>query len=385
MIGIKIEKLIIYIVEILLSYALLGYYLGKLELPFSLPGSSGIIYIYLIGLLIISACQIRFRPSYGIIILTAFTVFCIPSLLAYAQTSLNIANLLVLLSPVVSYLSGGYIQYVHSKNNQQQLFVIFYSALFIMTAGALIYYFQTPELLIVLRDYTFSIIVLVPFILLSRNSYLKISLFALSFLAIIVSVKRSLIIAFVISIVIYYLISLLKRDSNRKNTRMVTIACVILFIGGSAVFIDKSSDISEQLEARFKSIEDDSGSGRTFIYAAIAANISQSSDLQYLFGHGFNAVATDIYLPAHNDFLEIQYDYGIIALGFWVLFIIHLIRKALILMKRKIFEEAAMLSAVLVLWLIVSMTNCLIINPITTSAFFLFWGLFDNPTLRSAR
>jgi O-antigen ligase len=70
--------------------------------------------------------------------------------------------------------------------------------------------------------------------------------------------------------------------------------------------------------------KEDISNGRELIYNVTWNMIVNSTNAQLIFGHGHNSVRADspLRISAHNDFLEIIYDYGIIALmiymGLWI-------------------------------------------------------------------
>lgn len=68
-----------------------------------------------------------------------------------------------------------------------------------------------------------------------------------------------------------------------------------------------------ELADRFINISEDGGSGRDIMYADVWGMIRSSDFPQLLLGHGYNSVIKDAPLEfsAHNDFLEILYDFGI--------------------------------------------------------------------------
>jgi O-antigen ligase len=67
---------------------------------------------------------------------------------------------------------------------------------------------------------------------------------------------------------------------------------------------------------RFASISEDGGSGRDIVYADVWNMIKSSDYSHIIWGHGYNQVRVDAELgfSAHNDFLEMLYDFGICGL-----------------------------------------------------------------------
>ena len=69
---------------------------------------------------------------------------------------------------------------------------------------------------------------------------------------------------------------------------------------------------------RFEAMNEDEGNGRLDIYSDVFVQYLDSDLFSQLFGHGYNMVSVVLKGPsAHNDFLEVLYDYGII--GFIIL------------------------------------------------------------------
>lgn len=80
---------------------------------------------------------------------------------------------------------------------------------------------------------------------------------------------------------------------------------------------------------------------------------------------------------AHNDILEVLYDFGLLGLLLYLIIIINLCKKALYGIQKKIKNYDAF-AASLVLFLVISMFSNLIIVP---TYFFLlcqFWGIMIN-------
>ena len=167
----------------------------------------------------------------------------------------------------------------------------------------------------------YFLILPVPIILLHCNSQWRIRiLFLASFLAL-MSMKRSMILAIFLFWAIYgfkYLFG--------KGKKSLAIAMSVVFIGvayGTVNVVDKITDSG--LSSRTVDYEKaDITNGREKIYTITWAMIEQSTKAQLILGHGHNAVRRDspLEISAHNEYLEIIYDYGIIALtiylGLWI-------------------------------------------------------------------
>ena len=98
--------------------------------------------------------------------------------------------------------------------------------------------------------------------------------------------------------------------------------------------------------------------------------------INLLLGSGYFAVAMDTHLSAHNDFMEILYDYGFLGLVLFVLFWISLIK------YRKKLPMSSNIYRVYVISLIIYACTCLgsnfIVQQINMLFFALLWGTIDK-------
>lgn len=144
------------------------------------------------------------------------------------------------------------------------------------------------------------------------------------------SMKRGGLLAFGAGMLVYILV----REHVNSKTRfwgwfMAIIAVAVL---GIAFWYLGTHNDNYVLE-RFVNIQEDEGSGRLDVWKQTWSMIINSDLVNFLFGHGYNAVLMDspLYLSAHNDWLEVWYDYGLIgflllvfAIVSWIRFALHL-------------------------------------------------------------
>ncbi|WP_407450189.1 O-antigen ligase family protein [Fibrobacter sp.] len=110
---------------------------------------------------------------------------------------------------------------------------------------------------------------------------------------------------------------LLNKKVNKSNSFSLKKVAQFFFLTTLAFFAyQKLSDyLSENILYGFFSITEDGGNGRLDIYQNILSTLTQSSLPEIIFGHGgYNAVNTEFGISAHNDFLEVLYNYGAIGL-----------------------------------------------------------------------
>lgn len=171
------------------------------------------------------------------------------------------------------------------------------------------------------RDYIFSIIIFIPLLFYIKSPLLKYGLLLSILYVVILSTKRTALIAVCGSTVIYIMTHLheLKRIKFKFVLLIIAVFICLIFIGSNLTSEYTKEAINITFD-RMSNLSDSSNEEREFIYATMFLKIANSSLPSIIFGHGYNAVTKDIFgHPAHNDYLEITYDYGVVAAFFYVL------------------------------------------------------------------
>jgi O-antigen ligase len=220
-------------------------------------------------------------------------------------------------------------------------------------------------------DFSFAFIVFLPLILFYRSPVLKYSFLLLLGYISIISAKRSVILSFIF-IVILLLLSNLRNFKNISSKRLIIDIIVLLVVVITTIKIYNANQVIFQIVTdRFSQLEYDNGSGRSDIYNKLLDEIEHSDFINLIFGHGYNAVTKNIFgHPAHNDFLEILYDFGLIPLLVFILiFLIIIIKDIKLFLRRKqlyVFTAASLINI-----LTLGLMNCII-----TNALFVFVSMF---------
>jgi len=225
-------------------------------------------------------------------------------------------------------------------------------------------------------DITFVLLVLLPFVLtLKKESIKMVVVLGIGVLSI-MSFKRTTVLAFSFMVMIYYYIIIFSDFTIKK--RLITVFAIFF----ASIALLQAFDFVEAksgglIVERMKTINEDRGSDRLDIYAAVWKLQLDSSPLEWIFGHGHRYVEAHFGYPAHNDFLEVLYDYGLVSFFVYLLFLFQLISysaKFFILRNTLIEERAAFLGA-LVLFVFLGMMNCFITIPFYFSTLMLYFGL----------
>jgi len=228
----------------------------------------------------------------------------------------------------------------------------------------------------------YYLLMFLPFIFMMKSNLLKLSGTALVAIALFISTKRTGIIAFVTSILVYYIFTIFAKENKRKNKFVSLLAIVIAGIGFTLLFIYFSDQTGGYLLNRFKTINEDEGSGRAGIWINTINLQLDSNLLGWIIGHGFDSVKkTFVGLSAHNDFLEVLYDYGILGIFLYIAIYVQLfnICKKMYIHNYKYFNSFVISCVIL---LILSLFSHLIIYPTYFIYLTFFWGItiadFEN-------
>ncbi|WP_368570868.1 O-antigen ligase family protein [Acinetobacter haemolyticus] len=171
----------------------------------------------------------------------------------------------------------------------------------------------------VVNNKGYFFLALIPFVFLIKNKILSISSLLVIFFYIIQSSKRGAVVLALLALIVFiiYQFSMINRKKIIQSSLLSLIG--LIFITKFAIDIYMSN---EYLISRLQKI-DDGGSGRDIIYKNLWSNwVDSNSLLNYLFGFGF--VSTLIYSGtgnlAHNDWLELLTNFGLLGVLIYVIF-----------------------------------------------------------------
>ena len=114
--------------------------------------------------------------------------------------------------------------------------------------------------------------------------------------------------------------------------------------------------------------------GRYEIYLKVINLIYNSNIIDIFTGHGQMAVKNDTGKGAHNDILEIIYDYGIIAAFFYLSIILHFIKISFRKIRVNQFESALKIGISIASIIVLGMLNCIITSTALIYTMFLALG-----------
>lgn len=207
---------------------------------------------------------------------------------------------------------------------------------------------------------SYYMLYMLPLVFLSKSKAVRIIFTLFATIAVVSSVKRAGLLALALAL-LTYLVSWMFVSKRLKVTTVV-FGLIGLTAFGFIVYLVGSSDENNNVFERFENIGDDNGSNRVLVWQTTAAMIEKSDIDNYVTGHGYNSVVGDspIGLSAHNDFLEVTYDYGLIGIVLYVFAIVTTLAYLLKLLWAKS-EYAPPLAMLMVLYLSLSMMSHVII------------------------
>ena len=169
----------------------------------------------------------------------------------------------------------------------------------------------------------YYVILTAPFLLLAKKNNWRYFILGMVTFVALLSMKRSMMLAFLLFWMIIAFSYLIR---TKRIVEAVFVSFFFIGLGFFAFnFVDDHSD--GYLSSRFE--DEDMTNGRERIYEVTLLMI-QSSDIEHIIlGHGHNAVRLDspLEISAHNEFLEIIYDYGIVVFILYLFFWLYIIRR----------------------------------------------------------
>lgn len=219
-------------------------------------------------------------------------------------------------------------------------------------------------------NYVFWPLCCAPFIFLV-NHKIKWVLIGLMIFGIVISMKRSAVIIAILTLLFYFW----AKGRNLKRS-MSTLALLIV---GYFLLSIYYSDYLLVIEDRMEMMSSDEGSGRLPIYEMVWRHISNFDIGDVIIGRGFGSITQTGFSNAHNDFLQMLYEYGIIGLVFYIALIFRSCKQLWIINKIAVNNSVLIAEGSSFIILIVM---GLVSNLVVSYTFFVFlccfWGFIEG-------
>lgn len=212
----------------------------------------------------------------------------------------------------------------------------------------------------------------IPFLLLYNKKNWNTIVLALATIMALLSMKMSM----MLSMSLFWIVIRIRYLGQKRNRAKAIILSVglLLFVVISFVEVNKLTNgfLIERIE------REDQTNGRDVIFEQTFLMQMKSSTTEWVLGHGHNGVRADspMDISAHNEWLEILYDYGLGCLLLYVCLWIYLIKRWYFHLKTKsIYFVSYSLS--LCVFLVMSMVSQLVLYVSYFLYFVMYWATVE--------
>lgn len=260
--------------------------------------------------------------------------------------------------------------------NVQQLSNCFFLIEIIFTIIYIVYRFSDIGIGNNTANTIYFIITILPLILINKNTKIQVTGVIIAIFTTLISNKRTAFIMLFVALLLYILMTLLLSRRGIKKKFVLITATLGLAMLIYLVYNYMSERMDINVFYRLSTLIEDGGSGRDIIYKNVLAKIKEFNLMEFLIGNGYNGVflKSGIGTSAHNDFLEIMYDYGIVGLIIYLSMIWKIIYITFKMFQKNLIVALASVSC-LVMFLFMSMFSHLIIYPTYFINILIFWSV----------
>lgn len=172
----------------------------------------------------------------------------------------------------------------------------------------------------------YYIVGLLPLIFIYTPKTYRIIPFLIACVAVLMTGKRAGFLALGVILILYFFPD---AEQRKEKSFFALILPYVLLLGIVSVIVAKFvGSLNLNMFTRLDRLSEDGGSGRAdrwlHIWREIVAN---ETPISFFVGHGYNSVSSLVGGHAHNDFIEIFYNYGIISVILYISFYISLIKE----------------------------------------------------------
>ena len=211
----------------------------------------------------------------------------------------------------------------------------------------------------------------VPFFFLIRNKWLMYLFLVATVIVILLTGKRSANICLFLML-ISFLLFFRKRGGSTKNI-------LFIIVGGTALFFIINNYLSYAVEGvmdRMSNIEDSEGSGRIPLYKDVFKVIETNSIFDWLVGRGYGSISITKHTNAHNDALQMLFEYGLVGLVFYLFILWNAIKSTRVLYKYKSpFFMGYLVS--LIIFVVLGMVSNLVVFNSYFAFICAYWGIAE--------
>ena len=219
----------------------------------------------------------------------------------------------------------------------------------------------------------FYSLMLLPWVSTVQSKGLKWGALFLIFIVVVISLKRS---AFIIILSVLFLNFIYDFLYRKKLSFQKILVCSLLLCFSYIVYVF-IYDRFDSMITRMEMMGEDGGNGRDYIYQNVLDRYLSGGMASKCFGVGFDMVRhndTSFHpVSAHNDFLEVLYDFGAIGFVFYILIHFSLIKWTFRLFRARS-QLAFPVLISYVCFIVMSMVSHLILYPTYFGLLVSFWA-----------
>lgn len=206
-----------------------------------------------------------------------------------------------------------------------------------------------------------------------KRGILEILFISIVLITTIISQKRTAMIIVFAIILLYY--SHYKDNNQKGRTGLINKTLLVLvfvaLIGITASFYLKENGTSAFMRILEMDISDNS---RVEIYTKVLEGYRNNGFFEHIFGKGYNAVSFDFGYSAHNDFIEILYDFGLLGLIFYILAFLNLFKVTVGMIRNRHPFKNVLISS-LIIWALMSFASHIVFVPTYFIELTIVWGI----------
>ncbi|MBQ7448854.1 MAG: O-antigen ligase family protein [Paludibacteraceae bacterium] len=346
---------------LLLIYALMGAFIME-QSETTTQTAGGLMYYFVVA----NFCSIiysffllkDFKIKKQSIYIWLYICFFVVALICDTFHLSGLSDLIYISTPLFSL----YVVYIYSRTHT--LDISFHTSIFIGFLILCIQYLQIYNISNLFYKAHLTVayypMYFFPLVMLNPNKRLRAIATFIILLVIVSSIKRGGILSFSLGLIAYLFVQ--QRNDNKSNTKKLFIIIITIAVA-TAIVLYLITLLQSNIFDRFASISSDGGSNRIPLWKHVITMISKSNVYDFIIGHGHNSVVAHNYLygvSAHNDFLEIQYDYGFISFVLYISAFAGFIIKTRKLIKEKS-QYAPTIAMMSVMYFIMSNISVIVI------------------------
>lgn len=216
----------------------------------------------------------------------------------------------------------------------------------------------------------------VPFIFLIKKKWLEYFFQIAATIVILVTGKRSAFICLVL-ILIAILFFSRKQDNNKKSTFFV-------LLGGVGLLLIVNHYFSSALDfifGRMGTIQETQGTNRIPLYHDVLNVLDTNSFIDWIVGRGYGSITITKHTNAHNDALQMLFEYGIVGLFFYLAMLWNAVRVCKILYRNQSHYFMGYVVS-LIIFVVLGMVSDLVVFYSYFAFICAYWGIAENEVLQ---